>query len=65
MGTGQGLAALGPKGSLGGHGTVAAHTAPHGLQDLFWMLTFYARLCLTYVPLLGLWGFLGLFFIVR
>lgn len=44
---------------------MAAHTAPHGLQDLFWMLTFYARLCLTYVPLLGLWGFLGLFFIVR
>ncbi|XP_033612671.1 acyl-CoA (8-3)-desaturase isoform X2 [Fukomys damarensis] len=33
--------------------------------DLAWMLTFYARLLLTYVPLLGLQGFLSLFFIVR
>ncbi|XP_021107406.1 fatty acid desaturase 1 isoform X3 [Heterocephalus glaber] len=33
--------------------------------DLAWMLTFYLRLFLTYVPLLGLRGFLGLFFIVR
>lgn len=29
------------------------------------MVTFYTRIFLTYVPLLGLKGFLGLFFIVR
>nr|XP_011718717.1 fatty acid desaturase 1 [Macaca nemestrina] len=33
--------------------------------DLAWMITFYIRLLLTYVPLLGLKAFLGLFFIVR
>lgn len=33
--------------------------------DLAWMITFYIRLFLTYVPLLGLKAFLGLFFIVR
>uniref|UniRef100_A0A2R8MZQ6 Acyl-CoA (8-3)-desaturase n=1 Tax=Callithrix jacchus TaxID=9483 RepID=A0A2R8MZQ6_CALJA len=33
--------------------------------DLAWMMTFYARLFLTYVPLLGLKGCLGLFFVVR
>ncbi|EPY89623.1 fatty acid desaturase 1 [Camelus ferus] len=33
--------------------------------DLAWMTSFYARVFLTYVPLLGLKGFLGLFFIVR
>lgn len=35
------------------------------LQDLAWMITFYFRIFLTYVPLLGLKGFLGLFFMVR
>lgn len=35
------------------------------LQDLAWMLSFYARVYFTYVPLLGLKGFLGLFLIVR
>lgn len=34
-------------------------------QDLAWMVTFYVRIVLTYVPLLGLKGFLGLFFMVR
>lgn len=29
------------------------------------MLSFYVRIFLTYMPLLGLKGFLGLFFIVR
>lgn len=29
------------------------------------MLSFYARVFFTYTPLLGLKGFLGLFFIVR
>lgn len=33
--------------------------------DLAWMLSFYARVFFTYMPLLGLKGFLGLFFIVR
>ncbi|KAG8505684.1 Acyl-CoA (8-3)-desaturase [Galemys pyrenaicus] len=33
--------------------------------DLAWMISFYARFSLTYVPLLGLKGFLGLFFMVR
>ncbi|XP_007526393.1 acyl-CoA (8-3)-desaturase-like [Erinaceus europaeus] len=33
--------------------------------DLAWMLSFYVRISLTYVPLLGLRGFLGLFFLVR
>ncbi|XP_008825335.1 acyl-CoA (8-3)-desaturase [Nannospalax galili] len=33
--------------------------------DLAWMVTFYARVFFTYMPLLGLKGFLGLFFIVR
>lgn len=33
--------------------------------DLAWMLSFYARIFFTYMPLLGLKGFLGLFFIVR
>uniref|UniRef100_A0A2K6GL81 Fatty acid desaturase 1 n=1 Tax=Propithecus coquereli TaxID=379532 RepID=A0A2K6GL81_PROCO len=35
--------------------------------DLAWMITFYVRIFLTYVPLLGLKGFLvlGLFFMVR
>lgn len=40
-----------------------AHALP--LQDLAWMLTFYARIALTYMPLLGLKGLLGLFFMVR
>jgi hypothetical protein len=35
------------------------------LQDLAWMITFYVRIFLTYVPLLGLKGFLGLVFMVR
>lgn len=35
------------------------------LQDLAWMITFYIRIFLTYVPLLGLKGFLGLAFMVR
>lgn len=35
------------------------------LQDLAWMISFYVRIFLTYVPLLGLKGFLGLFFMVR
>lgn len=35
------------------------------LQDLAWMITFYVRIFLTYMPLLGLKGFLGLFFMVR
>lgn len=34
-------------------------------QDLAWMITFYIRVALTYVPLLGVKGFLGLFFVVR
>lgn len=38
---------------------------PFPLQDLAWMLSFYARIFFTYMPLLGLKGFLGLFFIVR
>lgn len=29
------------------------------------MITFYVRIFLTYVPLLGLKGFLGLFFMAR
>ncbi|XP_064144014.1 acyl-CoA (8-3)-desaturase isoform X1 [Loxodonta africana] len=33
--------------------------------DLAWMITFYVRIVLTYMPLLGLKGFLGLFFMVR
>nr|XP_033784316.1 acyl-CoA (8-3)-desaturase isoform X1 [Geotrypetes seraphini] len=33
--------------------------------DLAWMLTFYFRLYFTYVPFLGLQGFLGLFLLVR
>ncbi|XP_064432399.1 acyl-CoA (8-3)-desaturase isoform X3 [Mirounga angustirostris] len=33
--------------------------------DLAWMITFYARLFLTYWPFLGLKGVLGLFFLVR
>uniref|UniRef100_A0A7N4UZ92 Fatty acid desaturase 1 n=2 Tax=Sarcophilus harrisii TaxID=9305 RepID=A0A7N4UZ92_SARHA len=33
--------------------------------DLAWMLSFYLRISFTYIPLLGLKGFLGLFFIVR
>ncbi|XP_072645523.1 acyl-CoA (8-3)-desaturase-like [Canis lupus baileyi] len=33
--------------------------------DLAWMITFYARIFLTYVPFLGLKGVLGLFFMVR
>uniref|UniRef100_A0A8C7BQG7 Fatty acid desaturase 3 n=1 Tax=Neovison vison TaxID=452646 RepID=A0A8C7BQG7_NEOVI len=33
--------------------------------DLAWMITFYARLFLTYGPFLGLKGVLGLFFVVR
>ncbi|XP_036716346.1 acyl-CoA (8-3)-desaturase isoform X2 [Balaenoptera ricei] len=33
--------------------------------DLAWMISFYVRIFLTYVPLLGLKGFLGLFFMVR
>ncbi|OBS58746.1 hypothetical protein A6R68_10074 [Neotoma lepida] len=33
--------------------------------DLAWMLSFYARVFFTYMPLLGLKGLLGLFFIVR
>ena len=35
------------------------------LQDLAWTITFYVRIFLTYVPLLGLKGFLGLVFMVR
>lgn len=35
------------------------------MQDLAWMITFYVRLFLTYQPLLGLKGILGLFFVVR
>lgn len=35
------------------------------LQDLAWMITFYIRIFLTYMPLLGLKAFLGLFFMVR
>lgn len=34
-------------------------------QDLAWMVTFYVRIALTYVPLLGVKGLLGLFFVVR
>lgn len=33
--------------------------------DLAWMLSFYARVFFTYMPLLGLKGFLCLFFFVR
>lgn len=39
--------------------------SPVSPQDLAWMLSFYVRVFLTYMPLLGLKGFLGLFFIVR
>lgn len=35
------------------------------LQDLAWMISFYVRVFLTYVPLLGMKGFLGLLFVVR
>lgn len=35
------------------------------LQDLAWMTSFYVRVFLTYVPLLGVKGFLGLLFVVR
>lgn len=34
-------------------------------QDLAWMISFYVRLSLTYMPLLGLKGLLVLFFMVR
>ncbi|MBN3303660.1 FADS1 desaturase, partial [Amia calva] len=34
-------------------------------QDLLWMLSFYVRFTLCYLPLLGLPAFLGLFFVVR
>lgn len=34
-------------------------------QDLAWMTSFYVRIFLTYVPLLGLKGSLGLLFLVR
>lgn len=44
----------------------ASHSAAClSLQDLAWMTTFYVRLFLTYVPLLGVKGFLVLFFMVR
>ncbi|XP_045430026.1 acyl-CoA (8-3)-desaturase isoform X1 [Pipistrellus kuhlii] len=33
--------------------------------DLAWMITFYVRIALTYTPLLGVKGLLGLFFMVR
>lgn len=33
--------------------------------DLAWMSTFYVRIYFTYVPLLGLKGLIGLYFIVR
>ncbi|EPQ11433.1 Fatty acid desaturase 1 [Myotis brandtii] len=33
--------------------------------DLAWMITFYVRIALTYLPLLGVKGLLGLFFVVR
>ncbi|CAO2584662.1 Acyl-CoA (8-3)-desaturase [Lemmus lemmus] len=33
--------------------------------DLAWMLSFYARFCFTYMPLLGLKGLLGLFLLFR
>lgn len=35
------------------------------LQDLAWMLSFYVRFLVTYLPLVGLKGFLGLFVLVR
>lgn len=35
------------------------------LQDLAWMLTFYIRFFLTYFPLLGVKGILGLHLLVR
>lgn len=35
------------------------------LQDLAWMLTFYIRFFLTYLPLLGVKGILGLHLLVR
>lgn len=41
------------------------NAACFSLQDLAWMTTFYVRLFLTYVPLLGVKGLLGLFFVVR
>ncbi|XP_041516811.1 acyl-CoA (8-3)-desaturase isoform X1 [Microtus oregoni] len=34
-------------------------------MDLAWMLSFYVRFLVTYMPLVGLKGFLGLFFLVR
>nr|AYG96561.1 fatty acid desaturase 1 [Lepisosteus oculatus] len=37
----------------------------HQWQDLLWMLSFYVRFTLCYLPLLGLPAFLGLFFLVR
>lgn len=44
----------------------ASHSALYlSTQDLAWMISFYARISLTYVPLLGLKGLLGLFFMVR
>ena len=57
------------KGQAGGWGIPEdvedSATYPFPLQDLAWMLSFYARIFFTYMPLLGLKGFLGLFFIVR
>ena len=44
---------------------VASQCSLTSLQDLAWMITFYIRIFLTYLPLLGLKGFLGLFFMVR
>lgn len=46
-------------------GTEELFPLPFLPQDLAWMITFYVRISLSYVPLLGLKGFLGLFFIVR
>jgi hypothetical protein len=48
-----------------GKGRGGKATLLFALQDLAWMVTFYVRIFLTYMPLLGLKGFLGLFFIVR
>lgn len=55
------------EGGEGGRSTSCwdSATPPFPLQDLAWMLSFYARVFFTYTPLLGLKGFLGLFFIVR
>ena len=50
---------------MGGEGLCAATGLCLSLHDLAWMISFYVRIFLTYVPLLGLKGFLGLFFMVR